>query len=361
MVLASTPASIARTAAMSADGSTIAIGSGGDNLLGVWRPAAGPLVPTCTAEARNSDEPNMLSSLSADGATIAIDWGPEARVLRRADGSPVSTIVHAGQKVFDLLTLSPDAQYLLAEFGSVGGAGPDFPIGVFRTSDGGQIADLGGEFAYQGGFWEGFLFPPNGHHLDGVLERNSPAFGQLLDFDLETGGSSSRLSGSGWAYLVGFSGDCPLMIDSNGSVMRSCGRCQPRQVATGSRNGLTSLDGRRYLSFDNNHQAASIGEYVFPTVLWDIGAQPAVVRTYPPRPEEASWSASEFPIAISAHGERVITTGDAYYSCANAPGFTSRVHDVATDAVIDELPPGITSTSAELKIVAFGPVLWCAH
>ena len=71
--------------------------------------------------------------------------------------------------------------------------------------------------------------------------------------------------------------------------------------------------------------------------------------------------AREEPVAISAHGDRVITSAHENIPCSWAPGFTSRVHDVATDTVVDELPPAVTSTSADLAVIAYGPVLWCAQ
>jgi hypothetical protein len=66
-------------------------------------------------------------------------------------------------------------------------------------------------------------------------------------------------------------------------------------------------------------------------------------------------------VAISAHGDRVITTAHEDGPCARPPGFTSRVHDVATDTVIDDLPPFVTSASADLAVIAYGPVLWCTR
>jgi hypothetical protein len=97
------------------------------------------------------------------------------------------------------------------------------------------------------------------------------------------------------------------------------------------------------------------------TTLWNVLASGDVVRRYPPRPEEATWDASEVPIAVSAHGDRVITGAQTFADCGNWPGFTSRIHDVAADTVVDELPPGVTSTSADLNVLAIGEVLWCAR
>jgi hypothetical protein len=42
-------------------------------------------------------------------------------------------------------------------------------------------------------------------------------------------------------------------------------------------------------------------------------------------------------------------------------GSLPAVSHVAADEVIDELPPGITSMSADLSVAAFDSVLWCAR
>jgi WD40 repeat protein len=352
--IASTPSTAPTAVGLSADGTTVAAGSSGGNLLGIWRPAAGPLVPTCTADALASEAWYAMTSLSADGASIAVDWGPQIRVLRRADGSTVSTIELANQTAFGMLTLSPDGRYVIAEFGA--GSSPAFPIAVFRTSDGAEVADLGGRFTFQGDrhYWSTFAFLPDGRRLDGVVENGATNTAQVMQVDLETGTVSPEVAISGWSSLVGTSGDCPLLVDSNMTLVRACGGCQPLPLAKNTSGGIVSLDGSRYLSQDGYAQ-------VTPTVLWDISSHPGVLQTYPPRPEEATWTVKEVPVAISAHGDRVITTAHEDGPCARPPGFTSRVHDVATDTVIDDLPPFVTSASADLAVIAYGPVLWCTR
>jgi len=353
--LATTPTAAPTAVALSADGSTVAAGSSGDNLLGIWRPAAGPLTPTCTADLRASDERSVSASLSADGRTLAVDWGPEIRVLRRADGSMVSAIEHDHQLAFKLM-LSPDGRYVIGEFYA-----PDvatvlnFPMALFRTSDGAQVADLGDAFSYQGGYWGTFVFLPDGRHLDADLVRKYNDIG-LWEIDLQSGSVAPKSLSDGAAPLVGTSGDCLLFRGPDPTTLvRSCGSCQPLVVARSTKGGLVSMDGGWYLTSNGDAQVTG-------TALWSIGAvSGAVARTYPPRPEEAMWPVSETPVAISTHGGRVITGAFENASCSAAPGFTSRVHDVATDTVIDDLPPGITSTSADLGVVAYGAVLWCAR
>ena len=117
------------------------------------------------------------------------------------------------------------------------------------------------------------------------------------------------------------------------------------------------MDGRFYVTeevADGPHASA----------VWDITSPPSRIRTYPPRPEDATWSVDEIPVAISADGSRDITTARPrdYYCYTGAPAFTPRVHDVATDATIDDLPPYMTAFSANLDVIGYyGPVLWCAR
>ena len=342
--IASTTAVAPTAAAFSGDGSTVAAGSSGDALLGIWRPAAGPLVATCTADARAHALSDVQTSLSADGATIAVDWGDQIRLLRRADGTTVSTVDRPGNFTVSL-QLSPDAQYVVGQFDSLSLAPTSFAQSIFRSADGAGVADLP---------WFYPRFLSDGRRLDGVVESSAKG-GAVMQIDLETGVVSTKVSVDRYMYLVGLSADCPLLLDPNNmELFRACRSCRPLPVASNSMEGVVSLDGSRYLSDDGDAQVRG-------TVLWNIASQPGVLRTYSPRPEEATWQASEIPVAVSRHGARVITGAEEHASCPWAPGFTSRVHDVATDTVVDELPPHVTSTSADLGVIAFGPVLWCAR
>jgi len=152
---------------------------------------------------------------------------------------------------------------------------------------------------------------------------------------------------------AGFSGECLVMVAPQQKMAwRSCSLCSSPPFAT-TTGGVLSRDGTAFLGQDTGNVAG--------TTLWNVLGNADAVASYPPRPEEASWGASEVPIAVSAHGHRVITGARILANCGNWPGFTSRIHDVASDSVLDELPPGVTSTSADLDIVTIGPVLWCAR
>jgi hypothetical protein len=350
-LVAATMAPLPMAAAISGDGSAIAAGSAGPDLLAVWRPAVGSWTPTCSAERPVKSGGTLPTALDASGATVAVGWGPEIRLLRRADGALLSTFDHAHQ-ASNMLILSPDARYLLGRFVADPPTGLD-PIAVLRTSDGLPVADLRGMYPYSDGAWQDFRFLPGKDQLDATLTMGGSR--SLVQFDLESGAATPDpyLDGP----VQGLSGDCPLVAGPNLTLYRECGGgCAPVALATNTRGGLVSMDGRFYLTED-----AANGPHS--TVLWNITSPPTIIGTYPPRPEEATWAVDEIPVAIGADGSRVITTAwPGYYTCTNgAPGFTARVHDVATNATIDDLPPHMTAFSGNLGVISYGPVLWCAR
>jgi len=348
-VAASTAVDAPTALAVSADGSTIVAGSGGVSLLGVWRPATGPLVSICTADARSEDR--AQPALSADGTTMAVDWGTEIRLRRRTDGAILSTMSHGGDQVWSV-QLSPDGRYLVGGFYHSTTSSGSFPQVLFRTSDGVQIADLGVEASALSGTWAGFAFGSDGARLDAALVGPAKST-VVMQLDLETGAWTTRASAPDHSWLVGLSGDCPLLNEGGTTLVRACGGCQPRPLASETSSGLVSDDSTMYLGLQSGGETPS-------TMLWSIGPQPEVLRTYPARAGDAGWDLAEVPLAISTHGERVITGGAELAPCGTGR-FTSRVHDVATDTLIDELPPNVTSSSADLNVLAFGPVIWCAR
>jgi hypothetical protein len=316
-------------------------GSSGANLLGTWRPAAGPLVATCTGDVPSDGATG--SALSADGANVAVDWGTEIRLFRRADGALLSRMSLAPKEARSV-QLSPDARYVIGTFYDPAGHG--YSRTLFRTSDGMALADLG--TAPSSGKLVGFAFSSDGRRL-AAAAQHPPSGTTVMQLDLETGEWTPGAQSSGYPWVVGLSGDCPLIV--GGSTLTSaCTGCQPRTLVTDTQSGVVSFDSTMYLGLEAASETAS-------TTLWSIGPQPELVRIYPPR----GGGGAETPAAVSAHGERVITGAADLEPCAPGQEYTCRVHDVATDTVIDELPPMFTSASIDLNVLAFGPVLWCAR
>ncbi|HVT10254.1 MAG TPA: WD40 repeat domain-containing protein, partial [Polyangia bacterium] len=325
---------------ISADGTTIAIGSDGGDLLNTWRPAGPVWTNVCSADA--SLQRDVLA-LSGDGQLVATILGNDVHVLRRADGTPVSTLSRPGQAAWGV-SLSPTGRYAVTTFLSTGAAANAWEL--FDTASGAAIGPVTGTV----------VFSPDETLARAACGAGGEAGLTVCSVQLSTGRHAPLLSvAAPYAQVVGLSAGCPVLYSpTDRAVWRACGSCSDPPVATGVSNPELSLDGSAPLAED-------VGGEVTGTTLYPALPGGPGLRHYPPRPEASTWDASEVPIAVSTHGDRVITGAAEQSPCAYAPGFSSRVHDVATDATIDDLPPGVTTASADLNVIAFGPVLWCAR
>jgi WD40 repeat protein len=340
-VLTSVSAAAPTALAISADGDTIAFGSSGANLLDIWRPASGVLAPTCSAEPRPSGLSNMGATVSADGQTVAQNWGTQLRLLRRADGTLVSTI-DGGTHTLRSAVLSTDAAYAIVDFDGS-------PVqGLYRTADGARVTSLTPPPSCT---WSQLSFS----RVDTVVNDlcSSPS-GATLFTRQDDGQWNPGVRFAEYVTAAGFSDECLVMVASSRSTAwRACGSCSDPPFTTSTTGGVLSQDGKVFLGQDP-------GEFAGVT-LWNVLAPGDAIRQYPQRPEESSWNPGEFPVAVSAHGDRVITGAHQVAPCGYSPGFTSRIHDVADDTIVDELPPNVTSASADLNVLSIGPVLWCAR
>ncbi|MES1164608.1 MAG: hypothetical protein ABUR63_02520, partial [Verrucomicrobiota bacterium] len=340
-----------KTVAISADGSTIATGASGRDLVSVWRPKMGLFAQTCFAD----PEQTGSTELAADGQTVAVSAGSQLRMRRRTNGALLSTLSLGSDYLVEGVQLSPDGAHAIVHLYDQNAIGsrPAFPLALFDTSNGGHFTlDLLAA-APAGSSWEDFVFQPDGQTLLGSLSPKTTSGRTIMSIQLSTGAVSPQLSFDGYVSLDGVSAGCPIVNSHaayNQSAWRACGSCNGPTFAPGTQRGIVSLDGHVYLS----EQPAGVD-------LWQIGPSPSLIRQYPGRPDAVTWGLTECPVAVSASGDAVITDACAKGPCVFAPGFTSRVHDVATDQIIDELPPGITSSSADLSVVALGAVVWCAR
>jgi hypothetical protein len=338
-VIGSVVAAAPSALGISGDGTTIAFGSSGANLLDVWLPATGVLAPTCSAELRPAGRSDLGPVVSADGQTVAIPWGTQVRLLHRADGMAISTIDGGTSQVWST-SLSNDAAYAIVQFSW---PGTGYLTNLFRTSDGAQVASLGTGWSY--------VFFKN---TDTVLDGLKSGGDSILYTHPDGGQWHPDLQFSEAVTAAGMSGDCPVMVSPrNNMAWRACGACSDPPFTTSTTGGFLSQDGTAFLGQDPGQVAGA--------TLWQVHAQGDAIQTYPPRPEESTWNPSEFPIAVSAHGDRVMTGAKQFASCGYSPGFTSRIHDVPSNTVVDELPPNATSASADLNVVAIGAVLWCTR
>ncbi len=338
------------TVAISADGSTIAAGGAGLDLLSVWRPSMGLFAQTCFADPQQTS----ATRLSADGRTIAVSAGTQVRMQRRTDGALLSTIGLGPDYGIDSVQLSPDGAHAIVNFYDPNAIGnePVFPMALFQTDGKSFPIDLLQE-APAGFSWGGFAFQSDGQTMLGLLLPKGTAGATIMSIQLSTGALSPQLTFHGYMGLDGVSAGCPIVrsyTPFGESAWRACGSCNGPSFAPSTSGGIVSLDGRVYLSAQPTEAD-----------LWQILPSPSLLRQYPARPDAATWGLAECPVAVSGPADAVITDACAHGPCIVAPGFTSRLHDVATDQIIDELPPGITSASADLSVVALGPVLWCVR
>jgi WD40 repeat protein len=339
------------TVAISADGSTIATGAAGLALLSVWRPSMGLFAQTCFADPQQTG----ATKLSPDGQTIAVSAGSQLRMQRRTDGALLSTIGLGPDYATESVQLSPDGAHAIVSFYDQNpiGSEPTFPLELFPVSGNAPPIDLLEE-APAGSAWAAtFAFQPDGQTMLGLLMPKGTGGGTIVSIQLSTGAISPELTFHSDVSLDGVSAGCPIVSSFaafSESAWRACGACNGPAFAPGTSGGIVSLDGRVYLS-----------EQPSEADLWQILPSPSLIRRYPARPEAATWGLSECPVAVSGSADAVITDACAHAPCTTAPGFTSRVHDVATDQIIDELPPGITSASGDLSVVALGSVLWCVR
>ncbi len=346
-VLASTAAAASPLVAMSGNGKTIVLAPGKPGLLGIWHPGADSFTTICS-----SDGPLVNSNVtpSPDGQMIAVVRETQIQLLQRADGALLSTISQEPGQLGDWpswdISFSSTGRYVLVTFFDDRNAKS---WEVFRSADGRRVVTLDCGTA---------AFSSDDTSIDTLCLDPQTALMVLKNVSLSTGLEQTQMVlHQGYPSppaLVGLSDGCPVFVSATNEVAwRACGVCSDPPFATGTARGLLSLDGTAFLG-----TGASSG--LSDTTLWQVLPTGGLIRRYPARSEEATWSASEQPVAISAHGERVITTARANIAAScGAPGFTSRVHDTATDGVVDELPSGITATSADLSILAYGNVLWC--
>lgn len=274
---------------------------------------------------------------------------------RRMDGALLSTIGLGPDYAIESVQLSPDGAHAIVSFYDQNAIGsePTFPLELFPLSGNSPPIDLLKEAPAGSGWATTFAFQPDGQTVLGLLMPKGTGAGTLVSIQLSTGALSPELSFHDYVSLDGVSAGCPIVSSFaafSESAWRACGSCNGPVFAPGTAGGIVSLDGRVYLS-----------EQPTEADLWQILPSPSLIRQYPARPEAATWGLAECPVAVSGSADAVITDACAHAPCTVAPGFTSRIHDVATDQIIDELPPGITSASGDLSVVALGSVLWCAR
>ena len=223
--------------AVSADGSVVAFGGSGDELLRIWRTGEAAVTPVCAAEPPAIPGP---SSLSADGQLLAIPLVDGIRVLRRADGVRVMWLPTSAPQ-FTRLDLSPRGNYL-----AIGPAGAATGGSVVvRLPSGAPVAD----FAPDSSGWLDFLFTPSEEKVYSFGKRSADYSIDAITF-ASPGKVTSRVVPA-YTTLLGFSDGCPVLYAASRGAWRSCGGCddapvaggQPDQGLFGRDNAVLSSDG----------------------------------------------------------------------------------------------------------------------
>ena len=272
--------------AVSADGSVVAFGGSGDELLRIWRTGEGAVTPVCAAE------PPAIpgqSSLSADGQLLAIPLVDSIRVLRRADGATVMWLPTSAPQ-FTRVDLSPRGNYL-----AIGPAGAATGgSAVVRLPSGAPVAD----FAPDSSGWLDFLFTPNEEKVYSLGKRSADYSIDAVTF-ASPGKVTSRVVPA-YTTLLGFSDGCPVLYAASRGAWRSCGGCddapvaggQPDQGLFGRDNAVLSSDGM-FLAVAGPNRGSGV-------TLWRLRPDPAPLLTIGQRADEAAWQPQEFPVAITA-------------------------------------------------------------
>ena len=348
-VLARTPAMAVDTLgnvgplALTRDGSTIALGGGGDRLLTVWHPTdAAPAAVVCTADDRDGSKVPLAPSLSAGGEVLALNWGSEIRVIQRADGARLATLRYGDDAAASVL-LSPDARYVVGQFAETPSA-PDVavksPLIAFRIGDGAQVLDLD---------WGGALlsyslrFAPEGNHLFGIRYQGA-VNSELVLFDLDRPGAETFRILAASDGLIAASSGCALITRSQSAAQLSCAVCDGPLFAASASAGVASADGAYFAN------PAPDG-----VSLWKVLPSPALVRAFPNRLA----GLQERPVAVADGGQRILTGVAHNAPCFSGPEWQLRLYEGDSDAPADLLPPLVTATDAQLRVLAYGPQLWC--
>ena len=192
--------------AVSGDGSTVAFGGSGAQLLRVW--STSDVVPETVCAGEPPTTPGYQqqpASISRDGQVLALATGTGIRVVRRADGAPIITVPTPGSPV-----LSPSGRILVT---APTLATP--PALVSRAGDGARMAELPGDEWW----WTSFAFSPRENRLYGTGFRRGIYGLTAVDLGGPTvGGPVSDLPG--YSVVIGSANGCPVLYQAERGVWR---------------------------------------------------------------------------------------------------------------------------------------------
>jgi hypothetical protein len=336
------------TFAVSNDGSTVAVGAGGPDLLHVWNTGTSYAVGVC---ALAGETPGAVA-LSADGRSAAVAVGPSIEVRRPEDGTLVGTVTGNGGTVAQMV-LSPTGRYVAGLFRApVWETTATDALIVIRVSDNGAIADLSQQ---QLGYWAGFAFAPDEQTFYAVRSAPGGVSTRLQRVDLNgfSRGPSADRPLPDYTTLVGFSRGCPVLWNSLTGAYRSCDTCDetPIPAGYGGIGVAVSPDGAFMLVRDvDTARTAS---------LWSLPPDQRTLRVFAPPVDDVQPSAG--PLAVSTGARRVLVGAYQNASCYAGHEFSVEVRDGATGDLLDQLPPRVRSSGGDLTRIAYDSQIWCAR
>ena len=334
--MAAAPTTARSVFAVSADGSTVAVGGDGADLLRAWTVSQSYALGVCTVE---GSVPGPEMALSGDGRLAALVVGPNVEVLRPEDGGLVATATGNGDGI-SKIALSRTGRYVAMQLQPA----PNMPftLAVVAAATDGLVANL----ARQGGFWYGFLFSPDERFLYTIWFPDGPSAGQLEKVDLSTGQITAARPVASGTYLVGVSRGCPVLLNQMTGVYRSCDSCDELPVPASS--AVVSPDGD-FLATADLYPARTV------TVRQLSGG--GLLQAFGPPSDGADFQ--ELVDGLGPRGAEVLLGTGITSFCFAGSRFQSELRDVATAAVLAQLPPTVSSLDDGLTRVAYGTELWC--
>jgi hypothetical protein len=329
---------------LSRNGIVLAIGGSGADLLRVWRTDdAGPVTPGCsTAAPIVAAYTQQAASLSADGQVLALATGPGVKVFNRL-----------GRLLANLS--APGSPYLSPSGALVAVRDPNHavPAVVLRVADGAKLAEV----PYDA--WNGsrFAFSPREDRLYSNGERDDT---YRMDVVNLMTGSSDVVGIPQDSIVLGTSNGCPVLYQGARGAWRSCGGCDDPAVEPGPSLYNPWETDAAVLSADGQYVAIRPEDDGADVALWRLLPAVTMVAAIPQGAAPADSSRPpEYPVAVAAGGDRVLTGARDLSACSDGPQFEILVHDVATGRVIDRLPPAPAAVDAAAHTIAYGPQLWC--
>jgi hypothetical protein len=356
------------TFAVSRDGSAVAIGALGPDLLHVWNTGTSYITGVCAFD--GSPVPGS-PVLSGDGRLAAFAVGQSVALVRPDDGTAVATLsgmVGSGEQI-GRMVFSRTGSYLAADLQTFDDSMQWYrsaELIAFRT-DWGRIVGLvttgsSSQFV-QPGSWGGFAFSPDERNFFATWQTQGAAVETLARVDL-AGALAHPVSFFGatraeirtlpaFTRLVGFSRGCPDVFNQMG-LSRSCDACDETPM-TPDAPSVVSPDGGFALGNDSYP--------AYTATLWSLPPNPRPLRVFGPRVDAAVGSSVvEQPLAVTAGGARLLLGAGPDASCYSGPGLTVQVIDSQTGEILDDLPPDPMTLDDEVtRLVYRSGEVWCAR